>query len=98
APAVAARLLAAAPQLAQNENLIWAARREAVAGLALPPGAFRWLGRLVATRGLRVCELTFSAERPPQGAELRTGVAGRLALGWLRRRFEPHRASELVPS
>jgi hypothetical protein len=92
------RFLVGEPQLAASEDLFWAARREAVCGLALARGAFRILSELVADRGFRVCELTFAEHRPPQGAAVRVGPVRRLAIGWLHRRFEPHLARELVPS
>jgi hypothetical protein len=92
------RFLAGEPQLAASEDLFWAARREAVCGLAMARGAFRILSELVAEEGFRVCELTFASGRPPQGVQLHLGLVRRMAIGWLHRRFEPHLARELVPS
>jgi hypothetical protein len=90
------RLIAAKPQLHPSEDLFWAARREAVAGLALPRGAFRILGKIVAQRGFRVCRLLLADGLPPQGANYRAGLVDRLAGFWLDRRFEPHLACEMV--
>jgi Glycosyl transferase family 2 len=91
-----ARWLVARPELQPSEELFWAARREAVWGLALGPGVFRLLGEFVAHRGRRVCELVFSDDRPPRGAAVRSNSVGRLALRLLRRQFEPHLARELI--
>lgn len=92
------RLIAGGPQLQPAEDLFWAARREAVAGLALARGAFRILGKIVAARGHRVCRLLLADGLPPRGSDYRAGLLDRLAGLWLERRFEPHLASELVPS
>ncbi len=89
------RLLAAHPQLHPAEDLFWAARREAVAGLALGRGAFRMLPALVAKRGFRVCHLVLGEGLPARGVEYRLDPARRLATTWLDRRFEPHLAREL---
>jgi hypothetical protein len=78
--------------------MYWAARREAVCGLALARGAFRVLSEVVAEGGFRVCELTFSEGRPPRGVQFHPGLVRRTAVGWLRRRFEPHLAREFVRS
>jgi len=88
------RLIAAEPELKPSEDLFWAARREAVSGLALATGAFRILDKIVARRGFRVCHLTLSDELPPQGTTYRGGLTDRLVTYWLDRRFEPHMASE----
>jgi hypothetical protein len=90
------RLLAGAGQLHRSEDIFWAARREAVADLALARGTFRVLPALVAKRGFTVCQLTLAPGLPPQGAPFRTGWLHRLATGWLDRRFEPHLARELA--
>ncbi|HEX5444844.1 MAG TPA: glycosyltransferase [Pirellulales bacterium] len=90
------RLVAAGPHLRQSEELFWAARRQAVSGLALARGAFRVLGQIVARRGYRVCQLLLSDTLPPQGARYRADLAGRLAGLWLERSFEPHLASEML--
>jgi glycosyltransferase involved in cell wall biosynthesis len=89
------RWIAADPSLHASEDLFWAARREAVCGLALARGAFRVLPTLVARRGFRVCHLTLAAGLPPQGTTFRPSLVQRLAARWLDRRFEPHLASEL---
>lgn len=90
------RLIAAEPQLHSSEDLFWAARREAVAGLTLARGAFRILGKIVASRGFRVCHLLLADGLPPQGTSYRAGLVDRLAKFWLDRKFEPHLASEMV--
>ncbi|HEV3137879.1 MAG TPA: glycosyltransferase family A protein [Pirellulales bacterium] len=92
------RILVGEPQLSASEEMYWAARREAVCGLALARGAFRVLSELVAEGGFRVCELTFGERRPPQGVQFHPGVVRRTAIGWFHRRFEPHLARELVRS
>jgi glycosyltransferase involved in cell wall biosynthesis len=76
-----------------DEVLYWVATRRAVANLGLARGAFRFLPELVACRGLRVCQLTISADRPVRSRAVRVGILTRLAARWLDR-FEPHRASE----
>lgn len=90
------RLIAATSQSQPTEDLFWAARHEAVGGLALARGAFRILGKIVARRGFRVCRLRLAAGVPPHGAAYRAGLIDRLAGCWLERRFEPHVASEMV--
>lgn len=90
------RLIAGEPQLHPSEDLFWAARREAVAGLVLARGAFRILGKIVARRGFRVCHLLLADGLPPQGTTYRAGLVDRLATFWLDRKFEPHLASEMV--
>jgi glycosyltransferase involved in cell wall biosynthesis len=90
------RLLAGRPDLHATEQMLWAARREAVGGLALARGAFRIFERIVARRGFRVCRLRLSDDSPPRGSTHRSGLVDRLAAGWLNRRFEPHLASEMV--
>lgn len=92
----AGRLLAAVPQLRPAEEMFWAARREAVGGLALARGAFRVLAKIVARRGFRVCHLMLADGLPPQGTHYRPGLVDRLATMWLDRSFEPHLASEMV--
>ena len=78
-----------------TKQLFWAARRPAVAGIALASGAYLALPAIVARRGFRVCRLTISRDLPPRGAEFRLNPL-RLALAaWLDRRYEPHLASEL---
>jgi hypothetical protein len=90
------RLLTAAAQLHAAESMFWAARREAVSGLALARGAFRLLEKIVLRRGFRVCRLRLADGVPPQGTHYRPGLVDRLAATWLDRRFEPHLASEMV--
>lgn len=90
----AARWLTAPLDIAENERMLWAARREALANLALARGAFRYLPTLVAERGFRVMRLSLSASRPPQGALHRATTGERLLARWLGRRYEPHLACE----
>ncbi len=92
------RLVLGDADLAPGENLFWAARREALAGLALTRGAFRGIAALVASRGWRVCRLLLAEGLNPQGAPYRPNVLARLGGQWLARRFEPHLARELVRS
>jgi glycosyltransferase involved in cell wall biosynthesis len=91
-----ARLLAARRDVRRGEDLFWAARRDAVCGLALSRGAFRILDRIVAARGFRVCQLLLAEGLPPAGKPYQAGVVDRLAGYWSRRRFEPHLASEMM--
>ncbi len=51
--------------------LFWAARREAVEGLQLPQGMYRYLATLVAARGFRVGEVTI--ETRPSACTLSDG-------------------------
>lgn len=62
---------------------VWAARREAVAGLPLELGLEGWLATLVARRGFRVCELNIDFD------------AGRAA-GSIAETFAPHFAELLA--
>jgi hypothetical protein len=96
------RGLLAAPRLLRDDAgrrgsgvIYFAARREAVAGLALARGAFRVLPELVARRGFRVGQVIVAEGLPPRGERLRFRVVRRLAARWLGRSFEPHRAREL---
>ena len=80
-----------------REELLFAARREALAGLTLPRGGFRLLPELVRRRGMRVCRVTLAAGLPPRGEAWRSTWLDRLAAGWIARRFEPHLARERAP-
>jgi len=90
------RSLAARAELLSNEGFFWAARREAVSGLALARGAFRVLPGLVARRGFRVGRLSLIDGLSPRGAAYVPGPLERLVTRWLDRRYEPHLAMELV--
>jgi hypothetical protein len=94
--AEAARLLVAARHAGANDELIFAARREALAGLALVRGAFRLLPELVAKRGFRVTRLNMGAGLPPVASGLRWGPLKRLAAEWFSRRYAPHLAQEVA--
>ncbi len=90
------RSLAGRAELASSEGFLWAARREAVSGLALARGAFRVLPGLVARRGFRVGRLSLVDGLSPRGAAYVPGALERLIIRWLDRRYEPHLAMELV--
>jgi hypothetical protein len=90
-----ARSVAGTADWRGSDELFWAARREAVAGLALARGGFRVLPALVAQRGYRVSRLIVSPDLPARNLRFRPGVVESLVAGWVGRRFEPHRASEL---
>ena len=79
-----------------GDELFWAARREAVAGIALSGGAFRVLPAIVAHRRFRVCRLLLAQGLPPQGGPYALNLFGRALAAWLDGRFEPHLASELA--
>lgn len=69
------------------ECLFWAARREAVSGLELGRGMYRYLATLVGMRGYRVCEVqveTHAPQRPTHDGWPNPGDL--LATWWLRRR------------
>jgi dolichol-phosphate mannosyltransferase len=78
-----------------HEPLCFAAKRSAVAGLALARGAVRVLPELVARRGYRVGRMMVAEGLPPRGTELRSSLVQRLTARWYSQRFEPHLASEL---
>jgi hypothetical protein len=80
-----------------REELLFAARREALAGMTLPRGGFRLLPELVRRRGMRACRVTLAAGLPPRGEAWRSTWLDRLAAGWIERRFEPHLARERAP-
>jgi glycosyltransferase involved in cell wall biosynthesis len=68
--------------------LFWAARREAVEGLDLPRGMYRYLATLVAARGFRVGEVAIDAgpsARPLSDGRPNPGDL--LAAWWLQRRW-----------
>ncbi|MGD9720276.1 MAG: glycosyltransferase [Pirellulales bacterium] len=90
------RMLVAARDSVAHDELLFAARREALAGLTLARGAFRLLPEFVAQRGFRVCRVNVGAGLPPRGSELRIGPLRRLTAAWLSRRFEPHLAQEVA--
>ncbi len=78
------------------ECLVWAARREAIAGLQLPRGMYRYLATLVAARGYRVGEVTV----PTRGRSvaLSDGVPNPLdlfAAWWFKRRWKQHERIEV---
>lgn len=88
------RQLQASLDPADDEPLLWAARREAVAGLTLARGAFRLLPDMVAGNGFRVCRLTWSPGCPPRGQAYRSNWWTRLLTRRVRQGFEPHLARQ----
>lgn len=88
------RHLQASLDPAADEPLLWAARREAVAGLTLAREAFRLLPDMVASNGFRVCRLCWSPGSPPRGQAYRTSWWTRLLTRRLQQSFEPHLARQ----
>lgn len=81
------------------ECLVWAARREAVAGVELPCGMYRYLATLVAARGFRVGEITVPT--PGRSVALSDGwpnPGDLLAAWWLKRRWRQYEHVELIQS
>jgi glycosyltransferase involved in cell wall biosynthesis len=79
------------------ECLVWAARREAIAGLQLPRGMYRYLATLVAARGYRVGEVTVPT--PCRSTALSDGFSNPLdllAAWWFKHRWRQHQRVELV--
>jgi len=94
AGAQVSRWITAPIDIGDDEMMLWGARREALANLALARGAFRYLPTLVAERGFRVMRLALAANRPPQGSKHRATTGERLLARWLSRGYEPHLACE----
>jgi glycosyltransferase involved in cell wall biosynthesis len=83
-------------EVREPECLFWAARREAVHGLDLPRGMYRYLANFVSRRGYRVCERAMDAA--PAAAALGDGwpnPGDLLAAWWLTRRRRPYTAHEI---
>lgn len=81
------------------ECLVWAARREAVAGVELPRGMYRYLATLVAARGFRVGEIT--VPMPGRSVALSDGwpnPGDLLAAWWFKRRWRQYEHVELIQS
>lgn len=81
------------------ECLVWAARREAVAGVELPCGMYRYLATLVAARGFRVGEITVPT--PGRSVTLSDGwpnPGDLLAAWWFKRRWRQYEHVELIQS
>jgi glycosyltransferase involved in cell wall biosynthesis len=73
------------------ECQVWAARREALDGLHLPRGMYRYLATLVSARGYRVGEI--SVPIPGRSIQLWDGYANPgdlLAAWWLKKRWRPY--------
>ena len=81
------------------ECQVWAARREALDGLHLPRGMYRYLATLVCARGYRVGELTVPFAG--RGVQLSDGLANPgdlLAAWWLKRRWRPYEVTRVLPA
>jgi hypothetical protein len=77
--------------------LFWAARREAVAGIELPRGMFRYLPWLVALRGFRVSEIRVDYHGPLHDvSDGRPNPGDLLAAWWLSRRWNACQTRELT--
>lgn len=77
------------------ECLVWASRREAVAGLQLPRGMYRYLATLVAARGFRVGEVPVPT--PGRSVALSDGIPhpfDLFAAWWFKRRWGQHQRIE----
>jgi hypothetical protein len=90
------------------EMLLWAARREAIAGIHLSPGMRRYLPWLVARRGFRVGDMYVeeapNGERSPATSAMVRGApdGGRhpmdlLTAWWLCRRWRNDSYCEITP-
>jgi glycosyltransferase involved in cell wall biosynthesis len=88
------RLLLSARRRA-GEPLCFAAKRPAIAGMALADRSIRVLPEIVALRGYRVGSMLVAEGLPPRGMALRSRLVPRLIARWHSRRFEPHLALEL---
>lgn len=78
-------------EVRNTDSLFWAARREAIAGLSLPPGNARTLPWLVAMRGFRIGEISVQlpSSRPP--ADHAWPHPGDLSAAWSFRRRDRRR-------
>lgn len=79
--------------------LLWAARREAVAGLVLARGMYRYLPGMISRRGFRVGELHVDhqpAARRTSSRDAWPNPGDLLAAWWLRKRQTPYTATEIV--
>ena len=79
------------------ECLVWAARREAIAGLELPRGMYRYLATLVSARGFRVGEITIPT--PGRSLGLSDGFPNPgdlLAAWWFKRRWRQYDRLEVA--
>lgn len=78
------------------ECQVWAARREALDGLHLPRGMYRYLATLVSARGYRVGEIPVPT--PGRSDQLSDGYANPgdlLAAWWLKKRWRPYEVRRL---
>ncbi len=78
------------------ECLVWAARREAIAGLQLPRGMYRYMATLVSARGYRVGEITVPTEG--RSIALSDGLANPvdlLAAWWFKHRWREYERVEM---
>ncbi len=79
------------------ECVVWAARQEAIAGLQLPRGMYRYLATLVSARGYRVAEVTIPT--PGRSVTLSDGwpnPGDLLAAWWFKRRWRQYERVEMV--
>ena len=76
------RWLALGLEVRDPECLVWAARREAVAGLELPRGMYRYLATLVAARGYRVGEISIPSDGRGIGLSDGPSNPGDLLAAW----------------
>jgi dolichol-phosphate mannosyltransferase len=79
--------------------LFWAARREVVANLRLPPGMCRYLPAMVSHRGYRVCDAYVEHHGPRHWLQdVRPNPGDLLAAWWMCRRWQEPTAHEVYRS
>jgi glycosyltransferase involved in cell wall biosynthesis len=81
--------------------MLWAARREAVTGLVLARGMYRYLPGMISRRGFRVGELHVDhqpAARRTATRDAWPNPGDLLAAWWLRQRQTPYTATEIRPT
>ena len=78
------------------ECLVWAAHREAIDGLQLPQGMYRYLATLVAARGYRVAEVTVATHgRSVALSDGWPNPCDLLAAWWIKRRWRQYERVEV---
>lgn len=78
--------------------LFWAARHEALSGLRLTRGMYRYLPTLIGMRGFRTSEVTIHAPRfRPTKTDGRPNPGDLLTAWWLKRRGRDYTVTELSP-
>ena len=78
------------------ECQVWAARREALDGLHLPRGMYRYLATIVSARGFRVAEITVPTSG--RSVQLSDGLANPgdlMAAWWLEKRWKPYEVARV---